>query len=98
MAEIDDIVEYIKQNLPKKYLNAFSLEKINDLLELAYENFYELRSAGGTKDPPDYIGDEPCEDAITIHQLYDELLYILEEMERAVFIIEKAMIRWLNCK
>ena len=95
--EIDNIAEYIQKNLPKKYLNAFS-DQLDDLLEQAYYNFYELRAAGGIEDPPGYDGEEPCEDAITVCQLYTQLLYIFEEMEQAVLIIEKAMIRWRRVK
>jgi hypothetical protein len=95
--KIDNNDEYIQKNLPKKYLNAFS-DQLDDLLEKAYYNFYELRAAGGIEDPPGYDGEEPCEDAITGRQLYTQLLYIFEEMEQAVRIIEKAMIRWRRVK
>jgi hypothetical protein len=97
MEEIDNIGEYIQKNLPKKYLNAFSAQ-LDDLLEQAYDNFYELRAAGGVEDPSGYDGEEPCEDAITGRQLYTQLLYIFEEMEQAVLIIEKAIIRWRRVK
>ena len=93
MEKIDNNDEYIQKNLPKKYLNAFS-DQLDDLLEKAYYNFYELRAAGGIEDPPGYDGEEPCDDAITGRQLYTQLLYIFEEMEQAVRIIEKAMICW----
>ena len=91
MTEIDDIDEYIQKNLPKKYLNAFSKEELDELINRAFDNCYELRSAGGLADPPGYTGDEPYEGPIPGHQLYDQLLCILEEMEQSAIIIKRAI-------
>jgi hypothetical protein len=84
---IEDLEIYVQNNLPKKYLNAFPNEKMDKLIDQAYDECFEMRSAGGLEDPPGYIGEEPYEGPIPAYQAYRQLLKILEEMEQAAFII-----------
>jgi hypothetical protein len=84
---IEDFEQYVQNNLPKKYLDAFPNEKMDKLIEQAYDDCFEMRSAGGLEDPPGYIGEEPYEGPIPSYQAYRQLLENLEEIEKAALII-----------